>query len=159
MSTAAKRRFTADLTPTERGGGGHLVVVPEDVVESLGGKGRIPVNATFNGIPYRGSIVSVGGGAHVLGVLTAIVEELGIDFGQPIDVTVELDTQERTVDMSEALGAAMRKEPALKDAWDGLSFTRRKELSRSIEEAKKPGTRDRRLEKALEELRTRARGR
>jgi uncharacterized protein DUF1905/bacteriocin resistance YdeI/OmpD-like protein len=156
--TPGRQRFTAALTPTERGGGGHLVVVPRDVVQALGREGRIPVNATFEGIPYRGSIVSMGGGGHVLGVLKAIVEELGIGFGDSIEVTVELDTRERTVRAPRELLAPMKREPSLKEAWDGLSFTRRKELASSIEDAKKPETRTRRLEKALQELRTRAPG-
>ena len=37
-------------------------------------------------------------------------------------------------------------------AWDGLSHTRRKELARSIDEAKRPETRARRLAAALGEL-------
>jgi hypothetical protein len=152
---ASPLTFTAELTPTERGGGGHLVVVPEDVVRGLGGKGRIPVNATFNGIPYRGSIVSMGGGTHVLGVLKAIVMELGIGFGDPVEVTVELDTQERTVAIPSDVAAVMMDEPGLKGAWEGLSFTRRKELARSMEEARRPETRARRLERIVEELRAR----
>jgi hypothetical protein len=152
---ATRHRFEAALTPTDRGGGGQLVVVPEDVVRALGGKGRIPVNATFGDIPYRGSIVSMGGGTHVLGVLKAIVDELGIDFGDPIEVTVELDTRERTVAIPVEVTAAMKKEPALQGAWEGLSFTRRKELAHSIDEAKRPETRARRLERILGELRGR----
>jgi hypothetical protein len=57
----AKTRFTARLRPSGRGGGGHLVEVPDDVVAALGGKGRIPVQASFNGVPYRGSIMRMGG--------------------------------------------------------------------------------------------------
>ena len=55
--------------------GGAYVVVPPAVIEALGGGGRIPVRATFDGIEYQGSVASMGG-AKVLGVLTAIREEL-----------------------------------------------------------------------------------
>jgi hypothetical protein len=152
---ANKQRFTAVLIGTQRGGGGHLVEVPNDVVQALGGKGRIPVSATFDGIPYRGSIVRMGG-TSVLGVLKGIIEQLGADVGDSLEVTVELDTQERTVEVPAELAAAIRTEPWLGAAWTALSFTARKELARSVEEAKKPETRARRVEKALEQLRTRA---
>jgi uncharacterized protein DUF1905/bacteriocin resistance YdeI/OmpD-like protein len=152
---ANKQRFTAVLIGTERGGGGHLVEVPNDVVQALGGKGRIPVSATFDGIPYRGSIVRMGG-TSVLGVLKGIIEQLGADVGDSLEVTVELDTQERTVEVPTELAAAIRTEPSLGAAWTALSFTARKELARSVVEAKKPETRARRVEKALEQLRTRA---
>lgn len=129
--------------------------VPKDVVQTLGGKGRIPVNATFDGIPYRGSIVRMGG-TSVLGVLKGIIEQLGADIGDSLEVTVELDTQERTVEVPAELAAAVRTEPSLHAAWTALSFTARKELARSIDEAKRPETRAGRVEKALEQLRTRA---
>ncbi|HEX9362562.1 MAG TPA: YdeI/OmpD-associated family protein, partial [Candidatus Dormibacteraeota bacterium] len=38
-------------------------------------------------------------------------------------------------------------------AWDKLSFTNRKEIARSLEESKKPETRERRLAAAVERLR------
>jgi uncharacterized protein DUF1905/bacteriocin resistance YdeI/OmpD-like protein len=152
---ANRQRFTAVLIGTERGGGGHLVEVPNDVVRALGGKGRIPVNATFGGIPYRGSVVRMGG-TSVLGVLKGIIERLEAVVGDSLEVTVELDTQERTVEVPAELAAAIRTEPSLDAAWTALSFTARKELARSIEEARKPETRARRVEKGLEQLRTRA---
>jgi hypothetical protein len=153
---AETRRFQATIVGTPRGGGGQLVEIPPEVIEDLGGKGRIPVNATFNGVPYRGSIVRMGGVA-VLGILKSTIERLGVDVGDRIDVTVELDTAERTVDVPEDLAAAMAKDTATRAAWDGLSFTRRKELARGIEEAKRSETRERRLQAALDELRSRAR--
>ena len=98
------------------------------------------------------------GGVSVLGVLKSIVEALGVDFGDTLDVTVALDTAERTVEVPPDLAGALSRDAALKAAWGRLSFTRRKELARAIEEAKKPETRARRLERALEELRERTRG-
>jgi antitoxin component of MazEF toxin-antitoxin module len=148
------QRFRATLVGTPRGGGGHMVEVPADVIRALGGRGRIPVNATFDGIPYRGSIVRMGG-VSVLGVPKSIIEQLGIDVGDAIDVTVEADIQERTVQVPAELAAAIRIQPTVAEAWRGLSFTARKELARSIEEAKKPETRARRVEKAVETLRGR----
>jgi hypothetical protein len=47
----AKTRFKARLRPSGRGVGGHLVEVPDAVVAALGGSGRIPVQASFNGVP------------------------------------------------------------------------------------------------------------
>jgi len=73
----ANARFKAELRPSGRGGGGHLVEIPDEVVAALGGKGRIPVQATFNGVPYRGSIVKMGG-VMMLGVTKAIMAEAGV---------------------------------------------------------------------------------
>src|SRR4051812_21911638 len=61
-------RFEAVLQ--EARGGGAYVEVPGAVVAALGGGGRIPVQATSDGVEYRGSIASMGG-CMVLGVLKA----------------------------------------------------------------------------------------
>jgi hypothetical protein len=131
--------------------------VPDEVVDALGGTGRTPVNATLNDIPYRGSIVRMGG-SYCIGVLASIVEQAGLAFGDPVDVTVERDTAERTVEAPDELVRAFGPEPSLRSAWDTLSFTARKEMARDIEGAKRPETRARRVEKALEMLRQRSAG-
>jgi hypothetical protein len=151
------QRFIAPLEPTERGRGGHVLRVPEEVVDALGGCGRTPVNATFNGIPYRGSIVRMGG-FYCIGVLTSIVEESDLEFGDPVEVTVERDTAERTVEAPGELVEAFGSDPSLLTAWDALSFTARKGMAREIEGAKRPETRARRVETALGTLRQRSRG-
>jgi hypothetical protein len=128
-------------------GGGAYVEVPAEVIAALGGGGRIPVQATFDGISYRGSIASMGG-CMALGVLKQIRGELGKGPGDPVVVTVERDTAARTIevpaDLAEALAAA-----GAKAAFDALSFSHRREHVRAIEEAKKPETRARRIAKAV----------
>jgi hypothetical protein len=147
----AKQRFKAELRPSGRGGGGHVVEVPNDVIQALGGGGRIPVNASFNGIPYRGSIVRMGG-PPCIGVLKAIVEETGVDYGDTLDVVVERDTEERTIDPPPDLKKALATTKPAAAGWDKLSFTRKRELARGIEEAKRPETKARRLAAAIAEL-------
>jgi hypothetical protein len=152
MSEPNEQRFRAEILRTGRGGGGHLVEVPPDVIEGLGGGGRIPVNATFGGIAYRGSVVRMGG-ITCIGVRKDIVEALGADDGSMIDVTLARDTAERTVEVPPDLAAALLEDPAAAAAWDRLSYTSRKEHLRAIAEAKKPETRARRLQAALDLLR------
>ena len=147
----SEQRFTARIRPSERGGGGHLVEVPADVVRALGGKGRIPVQATFNGIPYRGSVVRMGGVACI-GILKTIVERAGLGYGDAVDVTLAPDTQERTVEVPTDLAEALDADPAARAAWERLSYTTRKEHARAIAEAKKPETRARRLARIVGSL-------
>jgi hypothetical protein len=149
----AKLRFTATLQTTARGSGGHFVAIPDKILEGLGGGGRIPVNATFNGLPYRGSIVNMGDGP-CLGVLKGIIAEARVAPGDPLDVTIERDSAERTVAVPTELAQALRKDRAAAAAWDKLSYTHRKEHARAIEDARKPETRARRVARALEMLKT-----
>jgi hypothetical protein len=132
-------------------GGGHLVAVPDEVVEALGGGARIPVNATFNGIPYRGSIFRMGG-PPFLGVAKAIIAEASVAVGDRLDVVVERDAEVRTIDPPPDLKKALAKNAAARAVWEKLSFTRKRELVQRLEAAKKPETRERRLDKAMDEL-------
>ena len=141
-------RFEAELVAADRGGA--YVEVPREVVAALGGGGRIPVRATFDGIDYRGSIVSMGGG-RIIGVLKAIRQQLGKEPGDRLAVTVERDDAERTVavpaDLTTALDAA-----GVKTAFDALSFSHQREHVTWIEEAKRPATRARRVAATVERL-------
>ncbi|HEY7659513.1 MAG TPA: YdeI/OmpD-associated family protein [Actinomycetota bacterium] len=147
MGTAS---FEAEVRPSGRGGG-HLVEIPDEVVQRLGGKGRIPVAATFDGIPYRGSIVRMGGGA-VLGVLKAILTQTGKGPGDTLIVTVENDEGPRTVEVPEELAEAFRHHPAAREAFDALSYSHRREYVAHITEAKRPQTRLTRVARTIEML-------
>ena len=54
--------------------------------------------------------------------------------------------------MNTALPRAIARDKKASAAWDRLSFTNQKEVARSLEEAKKPETRERRLAAALAKL-------
>jgi hypothetical protein len=140
--------FRAPVRSTGRGGGGHLVEVPPEVVEALGGKGRIPITTTFNGVPYRGSI----------GVQKAIMAEAGVRVGDSITVVVRNDEGPRVVEVPVDLAEALARNGAARAAFEGLSFSHKREYVRSITEAKRPETRARRIELTIEQLVERAGG-
>ena len=114
----AKATFRAELRSS--GGGGHLVEVPDDVIAKLGGKGRTPVTATFDGVPYRGSIVKMRG-TMMIGVTKAIVAEAGVQVGDTLTVVVEKDDAPREVEVPEDLAKAFRR---VKDAKAGGTGSR-----------------------------------
>jgi len=146
-------RFTGVLTPTPRGGGGCLVPVPREVAAKLGLKGMPKINAVIAGQPYRGSLMPMGDGTYCLGVLKSIQDSGGVGFGDRIPVELELDTAPRTVEPPTDLARELGRDKKAAASWEKLSFTNKKEMARSLEEAKKPETRDRRLAAALAKLR------
>jgi hypothetical protein len=147
----AKTRFRARLLPSGRGAGGHLVEVTDEVVAALGGGGRIPVQASFNGVPYRGSIVRMGG-VMMLGVTKAVMAEAGAGSGDVLDVVVENDEAPREVEVPPELTTALKRNRAARAVWDGLSFSHRREYVSYIVEAKKEETRARRVERTIQAL-------
>ena len=73
------------------GGGGALIFFPYDVEKEFGTKGRVPVKATFDGVPYSGSMMKYGAPQHMLGILKSIREQIGKGPGDVVDVTIEKD--------------------------------------------------------------------
>jgi uncharacterized protein YdeI (YjbR/CyaY-like superfamily) len=65
---------------------------------------------------------------------------------------MEPDTAPRTVEVPPDLKKALGANKAAHAAWDKYSYTHRKEFAQWVTEAKKPETRARRLEKAMEML-------
>jgi uncharacterized protein YdeI (YjbR/CyaY-like superfamily) len=80
-------------------------------------------------------------------------EAAGVAFGDELELQIRRDDAPRTLELPTELEAAFAAEPALRDRFDALSFTRRRELAEPITDAKKPETRAARLERALAALR------
>jgi hypothetical protein len=145
-----KYSFTAKIEPGP--GGGAFVIFPYDVEKEFGVKGRVPVKATFDGFAYSGSLMQCGGQQHMLGILKAIREQTGKQLGDTVRVQVWRDDGQRTVEIPSDL-ASLMKEHGVRDFFDSLSFTNRKEYCRWITEAKKPETRTARLTKSVDMMR------
>src|SRR2546428_13700407 len=146
--------FKGVLSATPRGGGGTLVPIPRQVAANLGLKGMPKVQALIAGQPYRGSLMPLGDGTFCLGVLKSIQQAAGVTRGDTVTVELALDTAPRTVDLPADLARLLAKDKNAAEAWDALSYTNKKEMARSLEEAKQPATRERRLKAALERLRS-----
>jgi uncharacterized protein YdeI (YjbR/CyaY-like superfamily) len=76
-----------------------------------------------------------------------------VDAGDTVELQLELDTKPREVDVPEALATALAKDANARAAYEKLSYTHRKEYARWIAEAKRDETRERRVAKAIEQLR------
>lgn len=129
-------------------GGGAFVEVPFDVEKAFGSK-RPKVKAMIEGVPYRGLLTRMGGPNHILIVLKGIRERIGKTFGDEIQVSVELDAEERVIEIPKDLMNELKKDREAKAIFDKLSYTHRMEYVTWIEEAKKEETRQRRIVKTI----------
>jgi uncharacterized protein YdeI (YjbR/CyaY-like superfamily) len=78
----------------------------------------------------------------------------GVAAGDDVDVALELDTAERTVEVPEALASALADDPHARGIFEGLAYTHRKEYARWVAEAKRDETRQRRVAQAVEMLKS-----
>jgi hypothetical protein len=144
-------KFTAAIQRST--GWGAYVIFPHNVQKEFGSKGRIPVQSKLDGIPYTGSLMTCGTEYHLLAVPKAIREQLNKLPGDLIAVELWKDDAPRTVDLPEDFIALLKKEKLLPE-FEKLTMTRRKEYRNWLASAKREDTRQRRLLKAIEMLKS-----
>ena len=144
-------RFTAQLQPR---GNASAVVLDDDQVAVVGeGAKRFPVVATVNGYTWRTSVTRMKG-EFLLGLSREVRDGTGAQIGDEVEVTVELDQAPREVEVPKALAAALAADPDASATFERLAFTHRKEYARWVAEAKRDETRQRRVEQAVEMIRS-----
>jgi Bacteriocin-protection, YdeI or OmpD-Associated/Domain of unknown function (DUF1905) len=128
------------------------IPVPEEVVSDLGPSKRPPVRVTINGHTYRSTVASRGG-EFVLPISAENREGAGVVAGDEVDVDIELDTEPREVAVPPDFAEALDRDEEARRSFDGLSYSQRQRHVLSIEGAKTSETRQRRIAKAVGELR------
>jgi bacteriocin resistance YdeI/OmpD-like protein/uncharacterized protein DUF1905 len=142
-------KVTQKLKPQ---GPATAIVLTDAHVDELGGGKRAAVSVTIGGKTVRLRL-AVMGGQNLIGISKANREALGVNIGDTVNATIELDEAARTVEVPDDAARALAK-AKLRKKFDGLAFTHQKEHVRAITEAKKPETRTRRIEAMLEKLRS-----
>ena len=140
-------KFTTTLVLTGNNVG---IQVPEEVVEGFGAGKRVPVIVTINGYSYP-STIAVMGGRYLLPLAAVHRDAAGVAGGETHEVTLTHDPSARDTpvpdDLAEALATA-----GLREKFDALAPSHRKEHVRSVTEAKAEATRLRRIEKVVAAL-------
>ena len=140
-------KFRAKVVPIK--GGGHYVVVPEEVAEKAKLEYGVRVRGTVAGVAYRSSLMKYSGVFH-MGVHKATLAAAKARAGDVVDVAIEVDDAPLPGDtLPPELVRAFGKDQAAKAAWEKLAPSHRREHVKAIDEAKKPETRARRIERAL----------
>ena len=143
-------RFSAVLGGEE--GERPTVVLPFDAKQRYG-KARAPVRGTVNGAAFR-TTVAVYSGVHLIGFNKDVRERAGVEIGDQVTVELERDDEPREVDVPPELQQALAANSGARAAFEGLSYTHRREYAESIGEGKRPDTRQRRASRAVEMLET-----
>jgi len=129
------------------------IVVPDEVVAELGAGKRPLVKVTVNGEYEFVYTLAVMGGKNMIGFSSAHRAASGFQGGDEVEITLELETAPREVELPPELVAALTADPVAAAAFEKLAFTHRKEYARAIAEAKAPETKQRRVEATMTKLR------
>ncbi len=145
-----RKQFKVKLFGATAGGEVAGMHIPFDVKE-VWGKARVPVSGTINGFKFRSTVCRMKG-EYFMCVNRQMREGGKCGVGDTVKVVMEPDTAPRTVEAPPDLKKALKGNKAAQAAWDRYAYTHRKEFANWITEAKKPETRQRRLEKSIEML-------
>jgi len=144
-------RFRVEILTTGKTAAGF--VVPAEVMAALGAGKKPAVQVTINGHTYRSTVATIEG-RPMIGVSAENRAAAEVEGGQTVDVDLELDTAPRTVDVPEDFAAALAPFPAARAFFDGLNYSERRWFVLGIDDAKTPETRQRRIDKAVDRLRS-----
>lgn len=130
-----------------------FVVVP-DGARSAWKQARVDVRGTINGEPFRGTVAK-GEGVQRMPVKQELLRKLGVAKGDVVDVAMELDTEPRDVAVPDELQAVLKQDKSLAKLFDAMSPSHRRAWSTHVGEAKRPETRARRAQAAIDGIRAR----
>jgi uncharacterized protein YdeI (YjbR/CyaY-like superfamily) len=80
-------------------------------------------------------------------------EAAGLEGTETLEVRLELDTEPRVVEPPRDLVKELKARPAAWERWRQLSYSHQREHVESIEGAKTPETRARRIERSVQAIR------
>lgn len=147
------KSYTAEVMADPDGSSMTALPVPFEPREVFG-KARPPVVVSIGKHSFRSTICNMGSG-HFVPLRRSNRQAAGVTAGQRVAITLTLDDKPRTVTPPRDLLAALKKAGALAK-WKSLSFTHQREHAEAIQEAKKPETRQRRIDSCVETVLKRA---
>jgi hypothetical protein len=128
------------------------IVVPPEIVSSLGSGKRPAVRVTIHGYTYRSTVAPMGG-VFMLPVSAEVRECAHVAAGDEVDVDVELDREPRELSMPPDFADALEGDVGAKRFFEALSYSNKRRFVLPIEEAKTAETRQKRITKAISTLR------
>ena len=142
-------------------GGGSYVPVPDAARDALDATGRTSVTGTIDGFAIVGQVMPYTfpdiGKVTLFGITKATRAAIGKDIGDEVEVELIRDDRSRsaTFHTPAELEAALDADPKAKAAFEALAPSHRREHAQYVGEAKQAGTRERRAERVVEQLRGR----
>lgn len=125
--------------------------IPDEVLHQLGTNRRAPLKVTVNNHTYQSTATAVAGQCRVVFPERERLAA-GVDSPIEIEITLELDSGVREVDVPKALADALAQ-AGLRDTYDAQTYSKRREQARQVAEAKAEETIAKRVLKVLEVLR------
>lgn len=146
--------FVAPVLRADHGMRFHYLPLPDDVADALLASATRRVLVTLNGHATNRAVQTAPDGTRVLVTGRAILRAAGAALGDMVVVTLRPDPTPDTVDVGEALAAALEQDPGAGARFHAMTPGRQRSLAHYVTSAKRPETRARRAHQLAEKLRT-----
>jgi hypothetical protein len=145
--SVTKQTFKVELIKGDGDTAGF--VIPDKVVEAFGQGKKPKVTVTLNGGFSYPNTIAVMGGKFMIGVSKERRKLAGVTPGETIEVTLELDTAPRVMEVPPDLQKALDRNKSAKAYFATLSYSNQRRHIDPINQAKSDETRARRIEKSV----------
>jgi Bacteriocin-protection, YdeI or OmpD-Associated/Domain of unknown function (DUF1905) len=147
-----KQTFKARLSGRGPNGAWTFLPIPFDVEKEFGSRARVAIAGTINNYPFRNTLMPEGDGTHSMMVNKALQAGARASAGDLVAVVMDVDKAVRKVVIQEEFRMALKRAPAAREFFEQLSYSRQKEFTDWIADAKRPETKSTRVGKSIERL-------
>lgn len=145
-----EKRFRAVLEK-DRSLGWTIARVPFDPAKAWPKMIRLRVCGEVNGAKFRTSLFADGNGYFLL-VNRETQKKAGVAFGDSVEIALEPDLEPRPPQLPDALGALLEDEAGLREWYDSLSESHRREIGKWVLGVKSEEAQLRRAQQMAERL-------
>jgi hypothetical protein len=145
-----EKRFRAVLEK-ERGLGWTIARVPFDPAKAWPKMIRLRVRGEVNGATFRTSLFADGDGYFLL-VNRETQKRARVAFGDHVEITLEPDLEPRPAELPDVLEVLLEEEARLREWYDGLSESMRREIGKWVLGVRSEEARMRRAQQMAERL-------
>ncbi|MGB4960060.1 MAG: YdeI/OmpD-associated family protein [Saprospiraceae bacterium] len=138
-------------TTIQQFGNNTGIEISEDQLEILEGGKRPLVVVTLNNYSYRCAVGKMGN-RYLISLSAEHRNNAGVKGGDTLDIHVMLDTAPRTVEIPKDMQDALKSNDKAMMAFEKLAPSKKKAMVNAVLDAKTEETRQRRINKAVEEL-------
>src|SRR5256885_6463035 len=135
----------------------RCVDLPRDISKSLRSVAgedakHIPVHGWIEGLPITSTLMPAGEGRYRLHVHSRVWRKLRIDAGATVEVTLLIDTEPRDPALPPELAAGLAETPRVLATFNAQTPAFRRQLVQFFEAAKRPATREKRIQQIAKHL-------
>jgi uncharacterized protein YdeI (YjbR/CyaY-like superfamily) len=150
---AGRKSFTAVLEPDGTALKWTIARIPFDVAKAWPVRKGRRVRGEIEGFVFRTTLLPrPGGSGYLLLVNKKMQAGAGVRVGEKARIWLEPDLEEREILLPEELKRELNSDRGLRNWFDGLSDSRRRDIGKWTDEPKSPASRRKRAEKMAERL-------